>query len=146
LPKSKGEDLAVEPFTVGIIAFLALFVLIFLKVPIAFAFALTGFVGLVYLAGFEPAMSVLSMSIWTGVTSYALMAVPLFILMGMFASHSGIGGGLYDTASKWLGRLPGGLAIATTWGCAGFAACTGSSAAGMLVFGPIYYLLWCHYR
>jgi C4-dicarboxylate transporter DctM subunit len=128
-----------EPFTVGIIAFIALFVLIFLKVPIAFAFALTGFLGLIYLAGFAPAMSVLSMSIWTGVTSYTLMAVPLFILMGLFASHSGIGDGLYNAASKWLGKLPGGLAIATTWGCAGFAACTGSSAAGMLVFGPIAY-------
>lgn len=128
-----------EPFAVGIIAFIALFVLIFLKVPIAFAFAFTGFMGLIYLAGFKPAMSVLSMSIWTGVTSYTLMAVPLFILMGLFASHSGIGGGLYNAASKWLGKLPGGLAIATTWGCAGFAACTGSSAAGMLVFGPISY-------
>jgi C4-dicarboxylate transporter DctM subunit len=128
-----------EPFAVGIIAFIALFVLIFLKVPIAFAFAFTGFLGLIYLAGFEPAMSVLTMSIWTGITSYTLMAVPLFILMGLFASHSGIGGGLYNAASKWLGKLPGGLAIATTWGCAGFAACTGSSAAGMLVFGPISY-------
>ncbi|MGD9116974.1 MAG: TRAP transporter large permease [Dehalococcoidia bacterium] len=128
-----------EPFAVGIIAFIALFGLIFLKVPIAFAFAFTGFLGLVYLAGFEPAMSVLSMSIWTGITSYTLMAVPLFILMGLFASNSGIGGGLYNAASKWLGKLPGGLAIATTWGCAGFAACTGSSAAGMLVFGPISY-------
>jgi C4-dicarboxylate transporter DctM subunit len=128
-----------EPFAVGIIAFIALFGLIFLKVPIAFAFAFTGFLGLVYLAGFEPAMSVLTMSIWTGITSYTLMAVPLFILMGLFASNSGIGGGLYNAASKWLGKLPGGLAIATTWGCAGFAACTGSSAAGMLVFGPISY-------
>jgi C4-dicarboxylate transporter DctM subunit len=128
-----------EPFAVGITAFVVLFVLIFLKVPIAFSFALTGFVGLVYLIGFDPAMSVLSMSIWSQITSYTLMAVPLFILMGMFASLSGIGSELYDTASKWLGRLPGGLAIATTWGCAGFAACTGSSGAGMLVFGPISY-------
>jgi tripartite ATP-independent transporter DctM subunit len=128
-----------EPFAVGIIAFIALFVLIFLKVPIAFAFAFTGFMGLIYLAGLKPAMSVLTMSIWSQTTSYTLMAVPLFILMGLFANLSGIGGELYGTASKWLGRLPGGLAIATTWGCAGFAACTGSSAAGMLVFGPISY-------
>ncbi len=128
-----------EPFAVGITAFIVLFVLIFLKVPIAFSFALTGFVGLVYLIGFKPALSVLSMSIWSQTTSYTLMAVPLFILMGMFASLSGIGSELYDTASKWLGRMPGGLAIATTWGCAGFAACTGSSGSGMLVFGPISY-------
>jgi C4-dicarboxylate transporter DctM subunit len=128
-----------EPFTVGIIAFVALFVLIFLRVPIAFAFAITGFAGLIYLSGLGPAMSILSMSIWSQITSYTLMAVPLFILMGLFASLSGVGDELYGTASKWLGGVPGGLAIATTWGCAGFAACTGSSAAGMLVFGPISY-------
>jgi C4-dicarboxylate transporter DctM subunit len=128
-----------EPFAVGITAFIFLFILIFLKVPIAFAFAFTGFVGLIYLAGFGPAMSILTTNIWTGVTSYDMMAVPLFILMGMFASYSGIGEGLYNAASKWLGRMPGGLAIATIWGCAGFGACTGSSGAGMLVFGPISY-------
>jgi C4-dicarboxylate transporter, DctM subunit len=124
---------------VGIIAFIALFVLIFLKVPIAFAFAFSGFVGLIYLSGLRPAMSLLTTNIWSGVTSYTLMAVPLFILMGQYASLSGIGDDLYNAASKWLSRLPGGLAIATTWGCAAFAACTGSSASGMLTFGPISY-------
>lgn len=124
---------------VGIIAFIALFVLIFLKVPIAFAFAISGFAGLIYLSGLRPAMSILTTNIWSGVTSYTLMAVPLFILMGQYASLSGIGDDLYNAASKWLSRLPGGLAIATTWGCAAFAACTGSSASGMLTFGPISY-------
>ncbi|HDP79746.1 MAG TPA: TRAP transporter large permease [Spirochaetes bacterium] len=128
-----------EPFLVGILAFVILFILIFLKVPIAFAFGLTGFAGIVYLIGLEPAMSVLSSSVWSNITSYTLMAVPLFVLMGMFANLSGIGNELYTTASRWLGWMPGGLAIATTWGCAGFAACTGSSSAGMLVFGPISY-------
>lgn len=128
-----------EPFMVGIIAFIALFVLIFLKVPIAFAFAISGFAGLIYLSGLKPAMSILTTNIWSGGTSYTLMAVPLFILMGQYASLSGIGDDLYNAASKWLSRLPGGLAIATTWGCAAFAACTGSSASGMLTFGPISY-------
>ena len=124
---------------VGIIAFIALFVLIFLKVPIAFAFAISGLAGLIYLSGLKPAMSILTTNIWSGGTSYTLMAVPLFILMGQYASLSGIGDDLYNAASKWLSRLPGGLAIATTWGCAAFAACTGSSASGMLTFGPISY-------
>lgn len=123
----------------GIVAFVVLFVLIFLKVPIAFAFALTGFLGIVYLTGMKPALSIVSTSIWSNITSYTLMAVPLFVLMGMFSSLSGIGSELYDAASRWFGRMPGGLAIATTWGCAGFAACTGSSGSGMLVFGPISY-------
>ncbi|MFP3975036.1 MAG: TRAP transporter large permease [Dehalococcoidia bacterium] len=128
-----------DSFAVGIIAFVVLFLLIFLKVPIAFAFALTGFVGIIYLSGFGPAMSILSSSVWSTVTSYSLMAVPLFVLMGMFANLSGIGSELYNAAFKWFGRLPGGLAISTIWGTAAFAACTGSSAAGMLVFGPISY-------
>jgi len=128
-----------DPFVVGLIAFVVLFVLIFMKVPIGFAFILTGFVGLIYVSGFKSAMSILSMSVWSQITSYTLMAVPLFVLMGTYASQSGIGGELYGTASKWFSRMPGGLAIATVWGCAGFAACTGSSSAGMLVFGPISY-------
>ncbi len=128
-----------EPFTIGLIALIVLFILIFSRMPIAFAFMLTGFAGLVALLGFHPALSYLSISAWTQGTSYELMAVPLFVLMGMFANHSGIGSDLYKTASAWLGRLPGGLAFATIWGCAGFAACTGSSSSGMLVFGPVSY-------
>ncbi|MFC1886092.1 TRAP transporter large permease [Thermodesulfobacteriota bacterium] len=127
----------IAPITVGILGFVLLFILILLRVPIAFAFGAIGFSGLIYLRGLKPAVSVLTTNIWTEATSYTLMAVPLFILMGMFAYQSGIGPDLYQTALRWVGRVPGGLAVATTWGCAAFAACTGSSTAGVLTFGPI---------
>ena len=127
----------IAPITVGILGFVFLFAFILLRVPIAFAFGLIGVSGLIYLKGLKPAVSVLTTNIWSEATSYTLMAVPLFILMGMFAYHSGIGPDLYQTALRWVGRVPGGLAVATTWGCAGFAACTGSSTAGVLTFGPI---------
>jgi tripartite ATP-independent transporter DctM subunit len=101
------------------------------------AFGLVGFFGFAYLTTFRAAYSTLISTTWSYGTSYVLMAAPLFILMGQFASFSRIGDELYDAAAKWLGRLPGGLAIATIWGSAGFAACTGSSAAGIMTFAPI---------
>ena len=127
------------PGTIGLLGFVVLFLLIFLKVPIAFSFGLIGFLGFAYLSSFQAAMTTLITTVWSYATSYVLMAVPLFILMGQFAGYSRIGDELYDTAAKWFGRLPGGLAIATVWGSAGFAACTGSSGAGILTFAPIAY-------
>ena len=129
----------IAPSLAALLAFIALFVLILLKMPIAFAFGLIGFLGLWYMVGLKPAINTLPITAWGQSTSYTLMAVPLFILMGQFANYSGIGPDLYGSASKWLGRLPGGLALATTWGCASFAACTGSSTAGILTFTPIAY-------
>ena len=124
---------------VGILGFLFLFALLFLNMPIAFAFTVIGFLGVAYFIGFEPAMTTLIMTVWSSCTNYTLMAVPLFILMGQFAYFSGIGPDLYKAASRWWGKLPGGLAISTVWGCAGFSACTGSSTAGVLTFAPIAY-------
>jgi C4-dicarboxylate transporter DctM subunit len=127
------------PSMVGILGFVAVFLLIALKMPVAIAFGLVGFAGFAYLSSFQGAMSTLVSTTWSYGTSYVLMAVPLFILMGQFASYSKIGDELYATATTWFGRLPGGLAIATVWGSAAFAACTGSSGAGILTFGPIAY-------
>ena len=126
-----------SPTTVGLLGFVSLFVLILIRLPIFFAFGLVGFFGFAYLTTFRAAYATLLSTTWSYGTSYVLMAAPLFILMGQFASFSRIGDELYEAAAKWLGRLPGGLAIATIWGSAGFAACTGSSAAGILTFAPI---------
>ncbi|MBN2059158.1 MAG: TRAP transporter large permease [Deltaproteobacteria bacterium] len=127
------------PSMIGILGFAAIFLLILLKMPIAIAFGIVGFLGFAHLSSFEGAMTTLITTVWSYGTSYVLMAVPLFILMGQFASYSKIGGELYETAAAWFGRLPGGLAIGTIWGSAAFAACTGSSGAGILTFGPIAY-------
>jgi len=125
--------------TIGILGFFALFLLMCLRVPIFLAFTIVGFFGLAITSGFDAAAKTLVSTFWSYTQSYDLMAIPLFILMGVFAFHSGIGADLYNAAEKWLGRIPGGLAIATTWGCAGFGAVTGSSATGAIAFGPIAY-------
>ncbi|MBN2568453.1 MAG: TRAP transporter large permease [Deltaproteobacteria bacterium] len=110
-----------------------------LRVPIFLDFTLVGFFGLVTVAGFDAAAQTFVSTFWSYSLSYDLMAIPLFILMGTFAFHSGIGADLYRAAESWLARIPGGLAIATTWGSAGFSAVTGSSAAGTATFAPIAY-------
>ncbi len=124
---------------IGIYGFVFLFLLMGLRVPIFLAFTAVGFFGLITVTGFDSAAKMLVSTFWNQSQSYDLMAIPLFIFMGVFAYQSGIGADLYYAAEKWLGRIPGGLALATTWGCAGFGAVTGSSATGAIAFGPIAY-------
>lgn len=84
-------------------------------------------------------LSLLGTAPYTWASQYTLVAIPLFILMGQFAFHSGISRDLYDSGYKWIGRLPGGLALATTLACTGFAACTGSSLASAATMGTVAY-------
>ncbi len=129
--------MGMAPTTIGIIMCLILVVILVLKLPVAFSFMLTGFVGLWLLRGLPTALNMLGNTVWTQATSYVLMAVPMFVMMGNFAATSGIGTDLYNTAFKWLGKLPGGLAITTVWACTAFGACVGGPASGMLCFGPV---------
>ena len=114
---------------IGLIMFVVLFILLFAGMPIGFALALNGFIGLLFCFGIEPAINQLGMVPFSSVASPSLSVVPLFMLTGTLASKTGIINGLYDAAYKWLGPLPGGLAITSVGTCAGFAACTGSSLA-----------------
>ena len=68
---------------------------------------------------------------------YTLLVLPLFVLMGYLAHHAGITRNIFWTARQWLGHLPGGLAIATIFGCAGFAAACGASTASAAVMGRV---------
>lgn len=114
---------------VGVITMGLLFALLLLRVPVGAAMAAVGFVGLVYLSGITSALGVLATSTYSSLSSYALSVVPLFVLMGYFAFYAGLSQDLYRTAYIWMGRLRGGLAMGTVAGCAGFAACCGSSVA-----------------
>ena len=104
---------------------------------IAFATAVCGFVGLWILRGYTPAATLASMIPHGHLAVYPLLVLPLFILMGYFAYYAGITRDLYWTARQWLGHLPGGLAIATIFGSAGFAAACGASTASAAVMGRI---------
>jgi tripartite ATP-independent transporter DctM subunit len=110
-------------------------VFLVLGMPIAFASALVGFVGLFALKGWGAAGDAVAFLSYRITADYNLTVIPLFIIMGYFAHFAGLTGDLFNTMRKWIGHLPGGLAIATIFGCAGFAACSGSSAAAAAVMG-----------
>lgn len=120
-----------------LIVIATLFILLFLGMPIAFSMTLVGFIGLIMLLGTKAAFTSLGMVPFSGLLSYMLTVVPMFIIMGQFAFESGISTDIFDVSQKWLARLPGGLACSTVLGCAMFAACTGSSLACAATMGKI---------
>jgi tripartite ATP-independent transporter DctM subunit len=124
--------------TAGIMGMCFLFVLLFLGMPIGFGMAFTGLLGMivVYRAA-PPALAMLGIGPFDTASSYMLTVVPLFILMGELAYHSGISEDLFETANKWLGRLPGGLAMSSVAGCAGFSAVCGDSLATAVTMGTV---------
>jgi len=126
-----------SPETAGIAGIALLLVLFLLRVHIAFAMAIAGFIGIMYLSGIEPAFTLLAQDIYESFTSYPLSVIPMFVLMGSFAFASGISKRLYDTTYTWVGHLRGGLTIATVLACSSFAAICGSSVATAATMGKI---------
>jgi C4-dicarboxylate transporter, DctM subunit len=114
---------------IGVIITILFFLLMFAGMPIAFALTFSGFLGLSFLLGIDAALHQLSLVPYSAVADYTFSVVPLFILTGGLAFQAGLVKDLYEAAHKWLGHLPGGLAITSIGACAGFAACTGSSMA-----------------
>jgi C4-dicarboxylate transporter, DctM subunit len=109
--------------------FAALFALIALRVPIGIAMAVVGLVGFGLVVGPEPALRQLSLSTLRVATTHAFGLIPMFILMGAFATASGMSGELFRAANAWMGHRRGGLAMATIVACGSFAAISGSSVA-----------------
>lgn len=109
--------------------FAALLALIMLRLPIAVAMALVGMAGTAWLAGWPAALATLRQGPFERATSYTLVVIPLFVLMGYLAAQAGLSRSLFRAAHAWLGHWRGGLAMATVAGCAGFGAICGSSVA-----------------
>lgn len=124
-------------FAIGIVGMLALFGLLALRVPVAFAMFAVGFFGIWALNGLNAAKSLLASESFTLASMPELVVVPLFILMGNVASETGMSRKLYDAAYAIVGRVRGGLASATVIGCGGFAALSGSSVASALTIGRV---------
>jgi len=118
-----------DPIVVGIIGTIALFILIFSGMPIALALMVVGMLGIWELASVSAALPVASRTLFAIVNNYAYMVIPLFILMGSFASLGGLIGELYSAFEKWLRKMPGGLGAATIAASAAFSAVSGSSVA-----------------
>ena len=122
----------------GIIGFVAVLGLMTLGVHVGLALASTGFIGMLAMTGkVQLALGLLTTTPYSTTNVYAFAILPLFIIMGLFAMHAGLSARAFDAAYKWVGRLPGGMAIATTWANAMFAACTGSSVVACAVFTRI---------
>ncbi len=113
----------------GTLGIAAMLLLVFCGTPVGVAMGVVGFAGFAAVAGLDPALAMLGLAPYSSVASYTLTVIPLFVLMGQFAAMSGLSRELYETANRWLGHRPGGLAMATVVACGGFAAVCGSSLA-----------------
>ena len=139
-----------EPIEIGIWVSLGLLVMVVLGMRVAFAAALAGVAGLIWIfwakKGYDPAEFgwALSVAVKTAgqvphskVSSQALSLIPTFILIGYLAYYAGLTKALFEAAKKWVGWLPGGLAVSTVFATAGFAAVSGASVATAAVFARI---------
>ncbi|MFW8565357.1 TRAP transporter large permease [Orrella sp. 11846] len=126
-----------DSLTIGVIGIIALVVLVFLGMRVYLAAALVGTLGLVSMIGWESGLGMAGSIPHSKGTSYSLSVLPMFILIGYLAFHAGITEALFDAGRKWLGWLPGGLAVATVVAATGFAAVSGASTATAAVFARI---------
>nr|WP_277998729.1 TRAP transporter large permease subunit [Moorella sulfitireducens] len=128
----------ISGLSLGSLGALFLFLLMLLGMPIGFAMALAGYLGLLMATrNAVAAFSMLGIAPYFSTASFILAVAPLFILMGELALYAGISDELFEAAYKWLGRLPGGLAMAAVAGCAGFAAVCGDSMSTAVTMGTV---------
>jgi|TARA_Y100000815_G_scaffold217678_1_gene203111 tripartite ATP-independent transporter DctM subunit len=123
--------------TLGAAAFVLLILLIIIGVPIGLSLVAVGIGGLAMVGSLSTAMTQTTLALWSEGTKFVLIAIPFYILMGNLIYHTGIAKNLFRAASYWLGWLPGGLAIAAVFACAGFGAVSGSSTATARTMGAI---------
>ena len=121
----------------GTLLIALMFLLLAMGLEISIAMGLVGVAGLLYLKGWVVGLGVVGSIAWSNGTSFSFIAVPLFIFMSGVLLHSGIGKGLFTAVARWVGFLPGGLAVASIFSCAIFAAVSGSSVATAATIGMI---------
>jgi tripartite ATP-independent transporter DctM subunit len=118
------------PFEVGLIGFGLLLLLLAASMPVGFVMAVVGVVGFGMIRESPAAaLNLATADLYDTFSSYSLTTIPLFVLMGQVAFHTGISRGLFNAAYHWVGRLPGGLAMATVGACTAFGAICGSGPA-----------------
>jgi tripartite ATP-independent transporter DctM subunit len=130
-------DAAMSNVEIGLAGLGTILFLLALRVPIAIALIGVSIGGIWALLGERPALGVLRTIPYQFIAHSSLSAIPMFLLMGAVAYRAGIVSALYSAARLWLCRLPGGLAIASNFACAGFAAASGSSVATASAMGRI---------
>jgi tripartite ATP-independent transporter DctM subunit len=123
--------------TIAILTILLLFIFFLMGLEIGFSMALAGFIGYALIVNVEAALSLVATDIFSVFSNYGFLVIPLFVLMGQIGGSAGISRSLYDSAYKFIGHIPGGLAIGTVVAATAFKAICGSSPATAATFATI---------
>ncbi|MBO4318693.1 MAG: TRAP transporter large permease subunit [Mailhella sp.] len=124
----KYFGIKISKSNLGVIGWTLMLALLFLRFPLAHSMGLIGMLGLCLVnRNLAAGLSLVGIAPYNAMMNFVMVSVPLFVLMGEVTSKSGISRDLFEAASTWLGRVPGGLAMSAVAGCAGFAAICGES-------------------
>ncbi|MCX8117737.1 MAG: TRAP transporter large permease [Desulfobacterota bacterium] len=123
--------------TVGILGLAIVLVLFLTGIELGFAMAIVGFLGFAYIISLPAALNLLAKDFFDVFASYGFTVIPLFVLMGQIAFNAGIAKRLYHASYKFIGHIPGGLAMATVAGATAFKAICGSSPATAATFASV---------
>lgn len=122
---------------IGFLVILLLFVLFFMGMEIGFAMALAGFIGFAWIVNVDAALNLVAKDVFSVLSSYSLTVIPMFVLMGQVGASGGVARNLYDSAYKFIGHIPGGLAVGTVAAATAFKAICGSSPATAATFASV---------
>lgn len=123
--------------SVGILGLAIVLVLFLTGIELGFAMAIVGFLGFAYIVSMPAALNLLAKDFFDVFVSYGFTVIPLFVLMGQIAFNAGIAKRLYNASYKFIGHIPGGLAMATVAGAMAFKAICGSSPATAATFASV---------
>jgi len=127
----------VDPLTSGLVMIVLLLVLLAIGLPIAFSLGISGVICVFMVTGWQTTYGFLSTTPFNTSASWLYVVLPLFILMGMLSYSAGINEDAFTIANYWLGKIKGGLAMATIWACSVFGATSGSSIAAAATMGKL---------
>jgi len=123
--------------TISILVILLLFVFFLMGLEIGFSMALAGFIGFAAIVNVNAALNLVAKDIYSVFSSYGFTVIPMFVLMGQLGASGGIARNLYDSAYRFMGHVPDGLAIGTVAAATAFKAICGSSPATAATFATI---------
>lgn len=126
-----------NPGEIGAIVIALLFVFFLMGLEIGFSMALAGFIGFAAIVNVDAALNLVAKDIFSVFSSYGFTVIPMFVLMGQLGASGGMARNLYDSAYKFIGHIPGGLAIGTVAAATAFKAICGSSPATAATFATI---------
>ena len=126
-----------SPVEIGCVLIALLFILMYLKMPIGATMLVTGFLGFGLIRGWDAGLASLGIITWRQGLKEILLLIPLFTLMGLLAARGGISRQAFSALYRWVGHLPGGLAMACTGACAAFGAVCGNQLATSLTMSSV---------